>query len=99
MLWSNDSDGVPLSNAEHGLPPLFKAKGYEVVDAGFHQPLSDDFSAQIAVLKAAGVDIVTGVFLPPDFTRHSGANAPSRASGPKLSRWPRRCCFQLRLRR
>ena len=68
MLWSNDSDGVPLSNAEHGLPPLFKAKGYEVVDAGFHQPLSDDFSAQIAVLKAAGVDIVTRVFLPPDFT-------------------------------
>lgn len=68
VLWSNDSDGVPLSNAEHGLPPLFKAKGYEVLDAGFHQPLSDDFSAQIAVLKAAGVDIVTGVFLPPDFT-------------------------------
>ncbi|WP_180900632.1 ABC transporter substrate-binding protein [Martelella soudanensis] len=68
VLWSNDSDGVPLSNAEHGLPPLFKARGYEVVDAGFHQPLSDDFSAQISQLKAAGVDIVSGVFLPPDFT-------------------------------
>jgi branched-chain amino acid transport system substrate-binding protein len=39
-----------------------------VVDAGFHEPLSDDFSAQITKLKEAGVDIVSGVFLPPDFT-------------------------------
>jgi branched-chain amino acid transport system substrate-binding protein len=68
VLWSNDSDGVPLSNATTGLPPLFAAKGYEVIDAGFHQPLADDFSAQIAMLKDAGVDIVSGVFLPPDFT-------------------------------
>ncbi|MBL0371902.1 ABC transporter substrate-binding protein [Rhizobium sp. KVB221] len=68
VLWSNDSDGVPLSNATTGLPPLFAKRGYEVVDAGFHQPLSDDFSAQIAKLKDAKVDIVSGVFLPPDFT-------------------------------
>ena len=68
LLWSNDSDGVPLSNAETGLPPLFAAAGYEVVDAGFHEPLSDDFSAQISTLKSAGCDIVSGVFLPPDFT-------------------------------
>lgn len=68
LLWSNDSDGVPLSNEQTGLPPLFRAKGYEVVDAGFHEPLSDDFSAQITKLKEAGVDIVSGVFLPPDFT-------------------------------
>lgn len=68
VLWSNDSDGVPLSNAKTGLPPLFTKRGYELVDAGFHQPLSDDFSAQIGKLKDAGVDIVTGIFLPPDFT-------------------------------
>ncbi|RWI57056.1 MAG: ABC transporter substrate-binding protein [Mesorhizobium sp.] len=68
VLWSNDSDGVPLSNDTTGLPPLFAKNGYEVIDAGFHQPLSDDFSAQIAKLKAAEVDIVSGVFLPPDFT-------------------------------
>lgn len=68
LLWSNDSDGVALSNETTGLPPLFRAKGYEVVDAGFHDPLSDDFSAQISTLKDAGCDIVSGVFLPPDFT-------------------------------
>ncbi|MBL1240459.1 MAG: ABC transporter substrate-binding protein [OCS116 cluster bacterium] len=67
VLWSNDSDGVPLSNQITGLPPLFEKAGYEVIDAGFHQPLSDDFSAQISQLKAANVDIVSGVFLPPDF--------------------------------
>ncbi|WP_309546713.1 ABC transporter substrate-binding protein [Rhizobium rhizogenes] len=68
VLWSNDSDGVPLSNATTGLPPTFAEHDYEVIDAGFHQPLSDDFSAQIAKLKDAKVDIVSGVFLPPDFT-------------------------------
>jgi len=68
LLWSNDSDGIPLSNEKTGLPPLFRAKGYELVDAGFHEPLTDDFSAQISKLKDAGVDIVSGVFLPPDFT-------------------------------
>lgn len=68
ILWSNDSDGVPLSNAKTGLPPLFAAKGYELIDVGFHQPLADDFSAQIAQIKDAGAEIVSGVFLPPDFT-------------------------------
>jgi len=68
ILWSNDSDGVAMSNEKTGMPPLIRANGYELVDAGFHEPLSDDFSAQIAKLKDAGVDIVSGIFLPPDFT-------------------------------
>jgi branched-chain amino acid transport system substrate-binding protein len=68
LMWSNDSDGVAMSNAEKGMPPLFKANGYELVDVGFHQPLSDDFSAQIAELKKAKVEIISGIFLPPDFT-------------------------------
>lgn len=68
LMWSNDSDGVAMSNPEKGMPPLFKANGYELVDVGFHQPLSDDFSAQIAELKKAKVEIISGIFLPPDFT-------------------------------
>ena len=68
VLWSNDSDGVPISNAEHGLPPLLKKNGYEVIDAGFFEPLADNFTAQISKLKAADVDIVSGVFIPPTFT-------------------------------
>ena len=66
-LWSNDPDGVAISNAEHGFPPIFKKAGYEIVDAGLFTPLSNDFTAQISKLKAEKCEIVTGVFLPPDF--------------------------------
>jgi branched-chain amino acid transport system substrate-binding protein len=66
-LWANDADGVALSNAEHGLPPAFKAAGFTVIDTGLFTPLASDFSAQIAKLKAANAEIVTGVLTPPDF--------------------------------
>lgn len=66
-LWSNDPDGVALSNMERGLPPVFIKGGYKYTDAGLFTPLSNDFTAQITKLKAANCEIVTGVFLPPDF--------------------------------
>ncbi len=66
-LWSNDPDGVALSDAQKGLPPAFTKAGFKIVDTGLFTPLSNDFSAQIAKLKAAQAEIVTGVFLPPDF--------------------------------
>ena len=66
-VWSNDPDGVALSNMERGLPAGFIKAGYKYTDMGLFTPLSNDFSAQIAKLKAANCDIVTGVFLPPDF--------------------------------
>jgi branched-chain amino acid transport system substrate-binding protein len=66
-LWSNDPDGIAVSNKEHGLPPLFKARGYNLVDLGLYPVMSDDFTAQINALKAAKADIVTGVFVPPAF--------------------------------
>jgi branched-chain amino acid transport system substrate-binding protein len=66
-LWSNDPDGVALSDAQKGLPPAFAKAGFKLVDTGLFTPLSNDFSAQIAKLKAAQAEIVTGVFLPPDF--------------------------------
>ena len=66
-LWSNDSDGVALGNDEKGLPPAYKKAGYELVNLGLFTPLSSDFSAQIAKLKDTKADLLTGVFLPPDF--------------------------------
>jgi branched-chain amino acid transport system substrate-binding protein len=66
-VWSNDPDGVALSNTEHGLPAGFVKAGFKYTDMGLFTPLSNDFSAQIARLKEANCDIVTGVFLPPDF--------------------------------
>jgi branched-chain amino acid transport system substrate-binding protein len=66
-LFPNDADGNAWGDKDHGLPgPLAKA-GYEMVDPGRYQPLNNDFSSQIAAFKAAGVEIVTGVMIPPDF--------------------------------
>lgn len=66
-LWGNDPDGVALGDATRGLAPLYRKAGYEVVDLGLFPPMAGDFSAQIGDLKKAGVDIVSGVFIPPDF--------------------------------
>lgn len=67
LVWSNDADGVALSDKEHGLTPGFIKAGYSVVDTGLFTPLSNDFSSQIAKLKAEKCEIVSGEFLPPDF--------------------------------
>ncbi|NIZ13568.1 ABC transporter substrate-binding protein [Phaeobacter sp. HF9A] len=65
-LWPNDPDGAAFADPELGFPPALEAAGFTVVDAGRYQNLKDDFSAEIAAFKKAGVEIVTGVMLPPD---------------------------------
>jgi branched-chain amino acid transport system substrate-binding protein len=67
-LWPNDPDGNGWGHEELGFPPVLAAQGYTLVDPGRYQVLTDDFSAQISAFKAAGVEIVTGVVPPPDFT-------------------------------
>ncbi|WP_421849601.1 ABC transporter substrate-binding protein [Oricola sp.] len=67
-LWPNDPDGNGWSHPELGFPPVMAKRVYELVDTGRYQNMSDDFSAQISAFKEAGVDIVTGVMIPPDFT-------------------------------
>lgn len=66
-LFPNDADGNAWGDAELGLPKPLAAAGYDLVDPGRYQPLSDDFSNQIAAFKAAGCEIVTGNMIPPDF--------------------------------
>ncbi len=65
-MWPNDGDGLAWGDAERGFPPALKDKGFTVVDPGRYENLTDDFSAQIAAFKEAGVEIVTGVMIPPD---------------------------------
>ncbi len=67
-LWPNDPDGNGWAHPELGFPPVMAKRGYELVDPGRYQNMSDDFSAQISAFKQAGVEIVTGVVIPPDFT-------------------------------
>ncbi len=63
-LFSNDPDGIAGNQA---LPPHFTGKGYKVINAGLYTGNTDDFSAQISVLKKENVEIVMGIFTPPAF--------------------------------
>lgn len=65
-LWPNDGDGLAWSSPEVGFPPALEKAGYKVIDPGRYENLKDDFSAEIAKFKEAGVEIVTGVMIPPD---------------------------------
>jgi branched-chain amino acid transport system substrate-binding protein len=66
-LFPNDADGNAWGDADLGLPKPLAAAGYNLVDPGRYQPLSDDFSNQIAAFRDANCEIVTGVMIPPDF--------------------------------
>ena len=66
-LFPNDADGNAWGHPELGLPTPLANAGYTLTDPGRYQPLSDDFSNQIAAFKAAGCEIVTGNMIPPDF--------------------------------
>jgi branched-chain amino acid transport system substrate-binding protein len=67
-LFPNDADGNAWGDPNVGVGPGFAAAGFSLTDPGRFQNLTDDFSAQINAFKAAGVEIVTGVVIPPDFT-------------------------------
>lgn len=64
-LFANDADGNAWGQA---LPPALQKAGFKIVDPGRYQPMSNDFTAQISAFKAAGVEIVTGTMIPPDFS-------------------------------
>ncbi len=66
-LFPNDADGNAWGHPELGLPTPLAANGYNLIDTGRYQPLSDDFSNQIAAFRDANCEIVTGVMIPPDF--------------------------------
>jgi len=66
-LFPNDADGNAWGDPKLGFPAPLAAAGYKLVDPGRYQPLNNDFSSQISAFKQAGVEIVTGVMIPPDF--------------------------------
>lgn len=67
-LFPNDGDGNAWGDAKLGFPPVLAQKGFQLVDPGRFQSLTDDFSAQIAAFRKGGAEIVTGVVIPPDLT-------------------------------
>ena len=67
-LFPNDADGNAWGDPNVGVAPGFAQAGYQTIDPGRYQNLTDDFSAQINAFKAGNAEIVTGVVIPPDFT-------------------------------
>ncbi|HEY4067741.1 MAG TPA: ABC transporter substrate-binding protein [Burkholderiaceae bacterium] len=65
-LFPNDGDGNAWGDKELGFPKPLAAMGFTLTDPGRFQNGTQDFSAQIAAFKAANVEIVTGVVIPPD---------------------------------
>lgn len=65
-LFPNDGDGNAWGDKELGFPKPLSSMGYSLTDPGRFQNGTQDFSAQIAAFKKDGVEIVTGVVIPPD---------------------------------
>ena len=64
VMWPNDADGNAIRAA---LGPLLEKAGYTIVDPGAYQDGTNDYSAQIAKFKSAGVQIFNTFPIPPDF--------------------------------
>ncbi len=82
-LFPNDADGNAWGHPELGLPTPLADNGYTLIDTGRYQPLSDDFSNQIAAFREANCEIVTGVMIPPDFGTF-WAQAAQQGFAPKV---------------
>lgn len=61
-----DGDGNAWGDRERGFPKPLSQMGFTLTDPGRFQNGTQDFSAQIAAFKRDGVEIVTGVVIPPD---------------------------------
>ena len=65
-LFPNDADGNAWGDKALGFPKPLNEMGFSLTDPGRYQNGTQDFSAQIAAFKKEGVDIITGVMIPPD---------------------------------
>src|SRR5215471_14671259 len=65
-LFPNDGDGNAFGDKQHGFPGPLAQQGFSLLDPGRYQNMNNDFSAQIAAFKSDGVEIVSGVVIPPD---------------------------------
>lgn len=67
LLLANDADGNAWGDAQFGFPPALAAAGYEVIDPGRFEPMTGDFSGILGTFRDAGVEIVMGTMVPPEF--------------------------------
>ena len=63
-LFPNDGDGNAWGDPNVGLKPALAQAGFDLLDPGRYQNLSDDFTAQVNAFKDGQCDIITGVVIP-----------------------------------
>ena len=64
----NDSDGVVAGDPKLGFRPPMEAAGFKYIQPSLFSPGTNDFTAQISLFKNEGIELLTGVATPPDFT-------------------------------
>ncbi|MFO1070298.1 MAG: ABC transporter substrate-binding protein [Geminicoccaceae bacterium] len=67
LILPNDADGIAAADVELGVTPVYQRAGFEIVNPGLYTPFAEDYSAAIEAFKRGGVDIVSGLMVPPDF--------------------------------
>lgn len=65
--FTNDVPGNAMGDAKLGMPGAFSKAGYKIVDIGRFPVGGDDFSTYIQAFKKENVEIVTGLFNPPEW--------------------------------
>jgi len=65
-LFPNDSDGNAWGDPKLGMPPALSAMGFSLTDPGRYQNMTQTLASHISAFKRDGVEIVTGVVIPPD---------------------------------
>ena len=83
-LFPNDGDGNAWGDKKVGFPPVLEQKGFQLIDPGRFQNLTDDFSAQISAFRKGEAEILTGVVIPPDFTTF-WSQAKQQGYAPKVA--------------
>jgi len=64
-MWPNDADGNAIRPV---WTPILPEQGYELIDAGPYQDMTEDFTSMISQFKQAGTEILVGAVIPPDWT-------------------------------
>ena len=84
LLLGNDVEGNIFSDPVRGMPPIFQARGFKVIDSGRFDLNTNDFSAQIAAFKKANAEIIFGVIPLPTFSNF-WAQAAQQGYRPKIA--------------
>jgi branched-chain amino acid transport system substrate-binding protein len=66
-VFENTVPGNAMGDMQLGMPGQFAKAGYKIVDLGKFALGTDDFSTYIQAFKKEGVEIVSGLFPPPEW--------------------------------